>query len=118
MTGRQYQQLRENRRPRDARCVFGEGGERFGFLREAARSVKRRAQAQRIIEQTFPAGWLAEIRIESFEQGKLLIAVNNPAIRERIRRQTPSLERQMIHGIPGLRQLRVSLVGGEGAGET
>ncbi len=109
MNGRQYQQLLANRRRKVAEPLFDSGAP-DALLRSAARSVKRREQARRALAAVVSADTAASAEVAAFANGTLWLVASDPVARERLRRQTPRLLRDLARKVPDLARIRVTRI--------
>ncbi len=107
MNGRQYQQLVANRR-RAVLVPLFDAGTADGLLRRAARSLKRRERAQRALDAVVPRDVSAATRVAGLENGTLWLVAPDPVVRERLRRQTPRLVRDLARRVPDLARIRIT----------
>ena len=107
MNARQYQQLLANRR-RAVLVPLFDGGTPDGLLRQAARSLKRRQHARSALEAVVPPEVARATRVAGLENGTLWLVAADPVVRERLRRQTPRLVRDLARKVPGLVRIRVT----------
>ena len=107
MTRRQYRQLLHNARRRPLTPLFG-GATDSRVLRTAARRVRRRELVERALAGILRREWLDVTRVDAVERDTVVLVVSDRAVREQLRRQAPSLQRQLGQRIPGVRLLRVS----------
>jgi hypothetical protein len=80
------------------------------LLRGAVRAVRRRASAGRALELLLPEELAAAARVEGLDGGTLTVSVADPASWEQMRRRRGALCRQLGSTVPGLRELRVTLM--------
>ena len=107
MTEQQYRQLLRNRRVVMAHSLLS-GPTTASLLRAATRAVKRREAAERALRKILQPTWLAVTRVEALERGTLALAVSEPLICEQMRRQAPTLQRQLARKMPGVQRLLVT----------
>ena len=107
MTEKQYQQLLQNRRGRQASPAFS-GLTQGRLLRTAARSLRRRAAAEEALGSMLPGDLLEVTRVQALEQGTLTLSVSDQASWEQMRRCMPRLRKDLAAMVPSLRQLRIT----------
>ena len=120
MNGKQYNQLRRNKRPpltlgvddlaprtRNSPHAAHASASPIGkILRTAARQLKDREAAQLAWERIARPEWLTGARVESVLGGVLQLAVANSSLRYELQRQKAALERHFRHFVPGLTALQ------------
>ena len=107
MTDKQYYQLLQNRRGRQASLAFS-GPAQGRLLRTAARSLRRRAAAEEALGSMLPGHLLEVTRVQALEQGTLTLSVSDRASWEQMRRRMPRLRKDLAAMVPGVRQVRIT----------
>lgn len=105
MTEAQYRQMLKNRTRRTL-ALFAAGAA-DGLLRTASRDAKRRRGADEAWNLVTADEWAGQTSVASMQDGTLIVEASSAVVRERIRRQSGTLLRQLKARVPGLAALRI-----------
>lgn len=109
MTEQQYRQMLSNRSRRSI-PLFASGTV-DALLSAAARDARKRELAEEAWRAITPPEWSEQAYVASLREGMLIVEAGSAAVRERIRRQAGTLQRQLKVRVPGLIGLRVTAPG-------